>query len=613
VSIDTQLEQWEKKCDVCNEVKHSNLFYRRHPTCKSCLRVQSHVTRNATTLEEKVEDHRVKREVLRLERKELKAIARKRVHDRTYRRKVRAREALEPKIEEHAIEVDAATKELARRELSRRRLIEFVQEFHPRYKAGWVHRDICTRLEKFLADVAAGRSPRLMILMPPRHGKTQLATKTFPAFALGHYNHFEIIACSYNISLALEFSRETRNIVRSKPYTTLFPGAIIDPEIQSAEAWKLVSPTGVGAGGYVAAGIGGPITGKGAHILVIDDPIKNAEEAESLEQRQKIWNWYTSTAYTRLAPGGGVLVIQTCWHDDDLAGRIQQAMKDDPDADQFEIVKYPAIAVEDEQYRVAGEALHAARYDAEALARIKRTIGLRYWAALYQQDPVPDEGAFFTKEMIVTRTEHVDTKFTHIYQAWDFAISEKRQNDWNVGVTIALDYNDVAHIIEMVRFKTNDSAKIVEEMLDMWERHKGRGLNGSGVIALGAEDGQIWRTMSALLKKRMRERRMYPTFEVQKPLTDKSVRAGPLQGRMQNGKVTFPRASPWLEAATKELLRFPSGIHDDIVDALAWAVTLVVSRAPPQPPVYRGAKREKTVEEKVRRLARGPSGGSMAA
>lgn len=589
----------KRVCDACHVEKELKSFYKNHDTCRSCMQPKVH---NMVKLADQVEQHRQEREIQRQMRAQLKAIARKRIGERKRTRTVARQRKLIPEVVPESIDVTPEIKELASRELSRRRLIEFIKEFHPRYKAGWVHHDICRRLEKFLADVDAGLSPRLMLLMPPRHGKSEIASKNFPAWGLGHFPHFEFIACSYNVSLALDFSRAARALMRTDRYGTLFSGAVIDPEAQGAEAWRL---TGIGAGGYVAAGIGGPITGKGAHVLIIDDPIKNAEEAESIDQRQKIWDWYRSTAYTRLAPGGGVLVIQTQWHDDDLAGRLQAEMKDDPEADRFEIVKYPAIAVDDEEYRMAGDALHPERYNVEALLKIKRTIGLRYWAALYQQDPVPDEGAYFSKDMFLYRTENVDLSQMHIYQAWDWAISEKRQNDFNVGVTVGLDYKDNLHVIEVRRFKTADAGRIIDQVLDMHQLYDKRAHGGGGVQAVGAEDGQIWRTMQALLKKRMTERRIYPSFEVQKPLTDKMVRARPLQGRMQHQKVTFPRAAPWLEALIREFLRFPAGLHDDHIDALAWAVTLVIGKAPPVPKVYRGPKREKTVAERVKDLTRG--------
>jgi predicted phage terminase large subunit-like protein len=602
------------KCEACGVEKEESAFYRSNPVCRSCLQPTKRI--GGLSFEQKVEARRQER----LLKVEIAKLAHKKVYVKTAKKQAVKRQNLEMKKPDASFpETDSATQELARRELSRRRLIEFVKAFHPKYKAGWVHHDICRRLEQFAADVAAEKSPRLMILMPPRHGKSQLASKLYPAWHLGHYPTHEFIACSYNISLALEFSRDVRNVLRSEPYQQLFPRTKLDPNIQSAETWKVLSPTGFGGGSYVAAGIGGGITGKGAHVLVIDDPVKNEEEADSLDTRSKIWNWYLSSAYNRLAPGGGVLVIQTWWHDDDLAGRIQQMMKDNPDdkyVDQFVVVKYPAIAEEDEEFRMKGEALHPERYTVDQLMRIQRQYGgpqSRFWSALYQQNPVPTEGAYFSKDMIQYRDETLPIESMHIYQAWDFAISEEQQKggNWTVGVTVGLDHNDMVHVLERVRIKTNDSAAIEDQIIDMYARYR-------QVTGIGFEDGQIFKTMKASLQRRMKERHVYIPLDTKanilKPVREKEVRARPLQARLQNRKVTFPRGQVWVDEMWRELLRFPAGVQDDQVDAMAWVVQLLLGRSPPSPPKLSRGRTEKTVAQKLQAtLGGGRSSGHMAA
>ena len=184
--------------------------------------------------------------------------------------------------------------ELASRVLARRNLIHFIKRLYPSYKAGWVHEDIARRLEKFSAAVTEEKSPRLMLLMPPRHGKSDLASIRFPALHLGHHPEHEVINCGYNLDLPMKFSRKVREIARDPSFVALFPACSLDAQSQSAEAWN----TTLG-GGFTAAGVGGGITGKGAHILIIDDPIKNQEEADSIQTRENLWTWYWSTAYTR--------------------------------------------------------------------------------------------------------------------------------------------------------------------------------------------------------------------------------------------------------------------------------------------------------------------------
>lgn len=452
---------------------------------------------------------------------------------------------------------------------------------------------------------------------------SELASKNFPAWHLGRHPDHEFIACSYNLSLAMGFSRKVKQIVEDSSYAGVFPSTKLDPNNQSTEEWGIANARG----GYVAAGIGGPITGKGATCLVIDDPVKNAEEADSGDAREKIWEWYLSTAYSRLAPGGGVLLIQTWWHDDDLAGRIQQMMAknpDDEDIDQFDVVKYPAIATTDEYLdpatfeivyepveganllRSKGDALHPARYDLKKLNKIRalnrKDDGSdgRWWSALYQQNPVPDDGSYFTKDQFKRVALPPLTK-CNVIIAWDFAISEKKQNDYTVGSVLLQDDDDVLHVAEVLRFKSGDVFFIVESILDLTARWMSRGL------VLGFEDGQIYRAIAALLQKRMRERKMYPATEVLKPLTDKMVRARALQGRMQQGKVSFNAAAEWYDTVRSEMLRFPAGVHDDCVDSLAWAAQLAIGKEPPR-------KNEPRKEKSWRdRIASPASGGTHMA
>lgn len=515
---------------------------------------------------------------------------------------------------------------LAQRVLARRRLLQFTQLTHPAYSAGWVHDDICRRLERFSEQVASRLAPRLMLLTPPRHGKSELASIRFPAWHIGHNPDHEIINVGYNLELPMRFSRKVREVMREQQYRAIFPDAQLDPASQSVEAWNTTK-----GGGFTAAGVGGGITGKGAHVLIIDDPIKNQEEADSVLSRDKLWDWYQSTAYTRLSPGGGVLVIETWWNDDDLAGRLQKAMSSETGADQFEVICYPALSehweYRDERtneivrvdapfpeaekdaamtlLRPKDVCLHEDRYPTDALKRIRANLQPRIWSALYQQNPVPDEGMFFKKEYFKYQKSMPMPHNLRVYTAWDFAIGERQQNDWTVGATILQDETDTLFVLDIFRMK-GDSFQIVEAILDVALRWGA--IPGVGYL-IGVEDGQIWRAVEPLLKKRMNERRQHPPYEALRPLTDKLARARPLQGRMQQGRVVFPEGASWLPQAEQELLRFPAGAHDDVVDALAWATHLCIGKEPPRlekpPPL--SSWRDKLA------LAGSGGGGHMAA
>ena len=880
-------------------------------------------------------------------------------------------------------------RELASRELARRRLLPFVQRFRPKYMPGWVHKDICRRLERFVADVEEGKEPRLLLMMPPRAGKSELGSRHFAPWVLGKHPDWEIIAASHTGSLSLSFSRYIRDLLRDPAYQVLFPDTVLDASSQSVENWNLTK-----GGGYLAAGVGTGITGRGAHCLplteriltrdgektiyelikgnekaqyvlsyadgqlayrrinailtrkakgvftvtldsgvsfkatgehpvcvgfeqpesrpvyrrvddlragesvvtfrsdaadqkaccvdevssvrdalhqesveaagaqgsvrevdayvferlygcdenraedcdsgvrrlwrglqlaainarsafgawkqaslllkgvqrgvsvqgdcgreapavfqggadlhtvqeaiperalrgpvvhdqaavlqpellshmagwspyregyrsgfatilparvqareaenarregavcrvyvsghaaasqgrghreqrpaelgpsvlplpqeasrehtasvivsvtyeegeievgdlevegahnfllpsgnlllnclILDDLVKDQEAADSPTIRENTWEWYISTAHSRLAPGGGVLGIMTWWSEDDWAGRIQEAMKGD--GENFEIVRYPAINEEGDEYILAddriveippnspvpdgarmtrphGTALHPERYTTEALRRKKlnyKAAGMiRMWNALYQQNPTPDSGIYFTKDLFRRYAHAPNRRGRTVYQAWDFAITEGAQNDYTVCATILQDEFDNLYVIDIFRFKSDDGNAIVEHMIDqyvMWN-----------VDYLGMEDGQIWKAIRSQFERRCQERKVYPSFEVLQPLTDKLVRANPLKGRMQLGKVYWPEdgAFPWVEPCVRELIVFPNGKNDDQVDAVAWAVRMTLNHAAPRDPAPKPRGPESWKTRLARELA-GAGGGHMA-
>ena len=502
------------------------------------------------------------------------------------------------------VELQNAAKEiLVRRELARRHLLPFVEEFRAGYKAGWVHRDICQRLENFVHQVARGESPRLMLFMPPRSGKSELGTRSMPPWALGQYPWMEIIATSYAASLANTFSRKAREIMRDPAYTHIYPEAILDKDNQAVEQWLTTD-----GGGYVAAGVGGSIVGKGAHILIIDDPTKGQVEAKSETIQEQIRDWYTGSAYTRLAPGGGVLIIMQRWTEDDLAGWLlaEDASKPDDLKENWEVVRYPAIAEEDEKFRRKGEALHAERYPLNALKRIRATLGERDFSALYQQQPLPASGDYFTEDMFhyYGIGECPPLSELNIYAAWDLAIGEKQRNDMSVGAYVGVCSQGLIWVLHMERCRINSLA-LAERIFELNSIYK--------PITTGFEKGHIEGTMGPFLEKMMLQRReFFPYDALPVGNQDKEARATTIRGLMQMKQVWWPKHDSNVAESVAVMLRFPNGKHDDDVDAIAHVgrmiESLVAKRKPEDKP--KATWRDKFILKMAR--GSGAAGGGTA-
>jgi len=465
--------------------------------------------------------------------------------------------------------IQAARAELASRELCRRSFIHFVKRFNPNYADGWVHREIAAELEKFSEAVANKESPRLMIFMPFRSGKSELTSRRFPSWHLGKYPHHEFIAASHTVNLSMGFSRRNRALLRDDNYKLIFDNTQLDQDSQSAEMWETTA-----GGAYLAAGVGSGIAGRGAHVLMIDDPVRSMEDADSALTRDNVWDWYTADAYSRLAPGGGVLLIMTRWHEDDLAGRLLSEMKQG--GEQWKVISYEAIASADEPNRKQGEALHPERYDEAAWARIRRVLGERKWSALCQQSPTPEVGHYFTRQMFrFYDPDTLDTTKLVGYQAWDLAITKNTWSDYTVGITAGVDEFEDIYVLDRVREKI-DSFAIMENICDAFIKYR------SIIDIVGAEAGQIEKAIGPFLDRALADKNLFDLHLIPLPpgRADKAARAQSIRGLMRQGKVWFPHPdkAPWVHEMMDEMLRFQAGgAHDDQVDAMAWLGQMVTN------------------------------------
>lgn len=433
---------------------------------------------------------------------------------------------------------------------AKRGLLAFTEYTNPLYQRAAHHELIAEKLEA----VERGEIDRLMIFMPPRHGKSELASKRFPAWCLGRNPKRQIIAASYNSDLANDFGRNVRNLVAEPEFAQVFTNVTLAPDSQAANRMN----TNHG-GTYVAAGVGTAVTGRGAHIALIDDPFKDREEADSERRRELVWDWYRSTLYTRLMPGGAIVLIQTRWHEDDLAGRLLEQERD-----QWEVLELPALHPE-------RGALWPEWYPVEALERIRETIGPREWSALYQQQPQPDEGTFFKREWFGTWDKLPDCRY---YMTSDYAVTDGG-GDYTVLTVWGVDSEGQVYRADQWKGQTS-SDQWIERQLDLIARWQ--------PLCCFGEGGVIQKAIEPVLRRRMRERRVFCRMEWLPSVSDKPTRARSFQAMAAQGRIKFERG-----ADLSEFLVFPAGKHDDEVDTAS-----LIGRAIDQahPAIVAGQKKD---------------------
>jgi len=404
-----------------------------------------------------------------------------------------------------------------------------------------------------LRKITDGTAKRLMIFMPPRHSKSETVTVRYTAWRLIREPKMNVIVGSYNQRLANRFSRKIRRIVEGH-----IP---LSKERKAVDEWETTS-----GGGLCAVGVGSGVTGYGAQLIMIDDPVKNRAEAESRTRRETAWDWFNDDIYTRLEPGASIVLIQTRWHEDDLAGRL--IIEAANGGENWEMLSLPALAYAgaadamDPLSRAEGEPLCPARYDREELLRIKRKIGSYAFAALYQQSPIPRDGGIFKRGWFSQIAERAPDGLRW-FRAYDLAVSTKTSADYTASFRCAKDANGDLYISDGFRDRIEFPAQrryIIDRMRT--ERDTIHGIEDALHARAFVQELRCESSLSRI------------SFRAVRVDSDKFTRALTWSPLAEEGKVILVRG-PWINDFLDEVCSFPRGRHDDQVDAVSLAVQMM--------------------------------------
>lgn len=398
-----------------------------------------------------------------------------------------------------------------------------------------------------LESVERGDTERLMVLMPPGSAKSTYASVLFPPWFLGRQPTSAVLGVSNTTDLAERFSRRVRNIVALREFQNVFPENGLSQDSAAAGNWETLK-----GGEFFAAGMGSAIAGRRADLGLIDDPIKTRQEADSERVRQTQWDWYINDFLTRLKPGARQILIQTRWHEDDLGGRILER-----ESSKWKVVKIPMLAgANDLLGRKAGDRLWPEWFTDEMISTARQDT--RSWNALYQQEPVPDEGDYFKRDNFSSYETYPDD--LHVYGASDFAVTEGAGDFTEHGV-FGMDQHGNIFVLDWWRGQTASDTWI-ETMCDLIRDWK--------PLCWFGEAGPIRRAIEPFLVKRMQERRTFCRLEWLPSINDKEIRARAIQALASIKAIMLPKfGAPWRADVERQLLQFPSGKYDDAVDVFS--------------------------------------------
>lgn len=451
---------------------------------------------------------------------------------------------------------------------------------YSRYKIAPHHRLIGEALMR----VEDGTIPRVIFVMPPRHGKSETVTRLFPPWFVGRDPSREVIIAGYSQKFAeRSFGKKIQTIMQSARYREVFPDATLDGGSKAVDALML------GEGGQIiVSGRGGALTGHGAHLLLIDDPIKNKKEAESQVVRDDVWEWFTSTAYSRLYDSGAAVIVTTRWNEDDLVGRLTnpEHPEHDPEiARGWKVICLPAVF--EDRHAAIGKVLGKKTGDvlwpregdvgfSREYFEIRRRMEPGDFEALYQGDPSPMDGDIFKVEWLRTykSDELPDVQFLSKYGASDHGVTTRNRSDPSVIGCVGVDEDGVVYVLPDLIWDKLQTDRIVEEIIAKMRYHK--------PFAWWMESENISKAFGPFLYKQMAEEKVYTVIEPRSPSKDKVTRSQALRGLMAHGRIRFPSDAWWWPAAKRQLLTFPNAAANDFVDFLSWIGLGVMELVPGQ-------------------------------
>ena len=451
-----------------------------------------------------------------------------------------------------------AVVEEAQRELARKKLIYYAKYIYPRYIADELHKIIAEKLDQITKGQFKKKG--LMIFCPPQHGKSHLISRIFPTFYLSHNPNSPIILASYAAAHANRFGRAARTFMESHEHKQLFPDIRVDQSHRAVDQWSLEPPY---EGFMLSSGVGGPITGSGAQIGIIDDPFKNWEEANSLTIRERVWEWYQSVFLTRLWEHGKIIVVMTRWHKDDLAGRIIKNEGSQWEILRFTWIRHPQDIWEKQNEicglprdypepttREIGEVLAPHRFSREALEEKRGTLSALMWAALYDQAPTDPEGDRIKRShfIIVNNVPYDEygrpVRFKNLVRYWDPAGSKTKTSKFTAGVLMAK-YRDNYYILDVVR--------------GQWETAERNSVMYRTAIKDKANYGFVWqiweeeggssgKDASVMYSKLFQE---FP-HKADRPTGSKDIRLEPFISALENARIFMLRGE-WNEDYLDEM------------------------------------------------------------